>query len=229
MRDFSGGPLVDSVLPTLGAQVWGKKKGPEISFSPVLGLLGLQSFLGIDPTLTTCSLLYPHYLKQYSPLSRCSVSTCWLAWKLRSERWTDMIKVTELIYARATRLTLHLLYQVGQWYKESSCSAGGAREVDSIPGLGGFPGEENGNPLQYFCLENSMDREAWWGSSVEHNWACVSTCPSFLENELLQQIKPPVCFLSTLHIAFFFLYETVPTRSMPLMSEMWFDRFDFCF
>ena len=31
----------------------------------------------------------------------------------------------------------------------------------SIPGLGRLPGEENGNPLQYSCLENSMDRGAW--------------------------------------------------------------------
>ena len=31
----------------------------------------------------------------------------------------------------------------------------------SIPGLGGFPGEGNGNPLQYSCLENPMDRGAW--------------------------------------------------------------------
>ena len=35
-----------------------------------------------------------------------------------------------------------------------------ARDVSSIHGLGKFPGEENGNPLQY-CLENSMDRGAW--------------------------------------------------------------------
>ena len=31
----------------------------------------------------------------------------------------------------------------------------------SIPGLGRFPGEGNGNPFQYSCLENSMDRGAW--------------------------------------------------------------------
>ena len=31
-----------------------------------------------------------------------------------------------------------------------------------IPGLGRSPGEGNGNPLQYSCLENPMDREAWW-------------------------------------------------------------------
>ena len=33
-----------------------------------------------------------------------------------------------------------------------------------VPGLGRFPGEENGNPLQYSCLENPMDRGAWWAT-----------------------------------------------------------------
>ena len=36
------------------------------------------------------------------------------------------------------------------------------QETHSIPGLGKSPGEENGNPLQYSCLENSMDRGTWW-------------------------------------------------------------------
>ena len=34
----------------------------------------------------------------------------------------------------------------------------------SIPGSGRSPGEENGNPLQYSCLENSMDRGVWWAT-----------------------------------------------------------------
>ena len=42
--------------------------------------------------------------------------------------------------------------------KESACVAG---DPGSIPGLGKFPGVGNGNPLQYSCLENSMDRVAW--------------------------------------------------------------------
>ena len=42
--------------------------------------------------------------------------------------------------------------------KESACDAGGP---GLIPGLGRSPGEENGNPLQYSCLENPMDRGAW--------------------------------------------------------------------
>ena len=38
------------------------------------------------------------------------------------------------------------------------------QEMGSIPGLGRSPGEGNGNPLQYSCLENPMDREAWWAT-----------------------------------------------------------------
>ena len=48
--------------------------------------------------------------------------------------------------------------------KESVCDA---EDMGWIPGLGRSPGEENGNPLRYSCLENSMDRVAWraspWG------------------------------------------------------------------
>ena len=42
--------------------------------------------------------------------------------------------------------------------RESACNAG---DLGSIPGLGRSPGEGHGNPFQYSCLENSMDREAW--------------------------------------------------------------------
>ena len=57
--------------------------------------------------------------------------------------------------------------------KESTCSAG---DLCSIPGLGRSPGEGNGNSLQYHCLENLMDRGAWWaathgGPRVRHNLA----------------------------------------------------------
>ena len=39
-----------------------------------------------------------------------------------------------------------------------------AEDSGSIPGSGRSPGEENGNPLQYSCLENSMVRGAWWAT-----------------------------------------------------------------
>jgi len=45
--------------------------------------------------------------------------------------------------------------------KETACSA---RDLSSIPGLGRSLGGGNGNPLQYSCLENPMDRETWWAT-----------------------------------------------------------------
>ena len=57
--------------------------------------------------------------------------------------------------------------------KESTCNAG---DPGSIPGSGRSPGGGSGNPLQYSCLENSMDRGAWWAIvhgiiRVRHDWA----------------------------------------------------------
>ena len=57
----------------------------------------------------------------------------------------------------AEQLTLSLLLVV-QCYKNPPANAG---DEDQIPGLGRSPREGNGNPLQYSCLENPMDRGAW--------------------------------------------------------------------
>ena len=54
--------------------------------------------------------------------------------------------------------------------KESACSAG---NPGSIAGWGRSPGNGNGKPLQYPCLENPMDRGAWWAAvhAVAKSWA----------------------------------------------------------
>ena len=49
----------------------------------------------------------------------------------------------------------------GAVVKNLSANVEDARDVDSIPGSGRSPGVGNGNPLQYSCLGNSMDGEAW--------------------------------------------------------------------
>ena len=61
--------------------------------------------------------------------------------------------------------------------KESAC---GARDANSIPELGRYPGERHGNPLQHSCLENPMDRGAWQVTvhrvpKIGHlsDWACT--------------------------------------------------------
>ena len=54
-----------------------------------------------------------------------------------------------------------------QWFssKESACNAeDAAGAAGLIPGSGRSPGEGNGNPLQYSCLENPMDRGDWWAT-----------------------------------------------------------------
>ena len=50
---------------------------------------------------------------------------------------------------------------VAQMVKNLPANAGDAGDVDLIPGLGRSPGEGNGNPLQYTCLENPMDKGGW--------------------------------------------------------------------
>ena len=48
--------------------------------------------------------------------------------------------------------------------KNPPASAGDTKDAGSISGSGRSPGEGNGNPLQYSCLENPMDRGAWWAT-----------------------------------------------------------------
>ena len=75
--------------------------------------------------------------------------------------WSDLAAAA----AQGSIKSLFILNQSclpgGSDSKASACNAG---DLGSIPGLGRSPGEENGNPLQYSCLENSMGRGAWWAT-----------------------------------------------------------------
>ena len=67
--------------------------------------------------------------------------------------------------------------------KASTCDAG---DTGSIPGSGRSPGEGNGNPLQYACLENSMDGGAWW--AIVHGVAKSQTQVSDFTHSLTLQL-----------------------------------------
>ena len=74
---------------------------------------------------------------------------------------------------------------MAQWVKNSPANAGDVGDAGSIPDLGRSPGEGNGNPLQYSCLRNPMDRGAWWAivhgitkesDTTKHSRSYYSTC-----------------------------------------------------
>ena len=84
--------------------------------------------------------------------------------------------------------------------QESVCDAG---DQGLIPGLGSSFGERNGNPLQYSCLENSMDREAWWATAcggckeldtTEQLTHATHTHEAPKRQQALSHILPLACF-----------------------------------
>ena len=74
--------------------------------------------------------------------------------------------------------------QVALVVKNSLANAGGAKDVAWIPGSGRCPGERNGNPLQYSCLENSVDRGAW--PATVHRIAESQIRPSTKHNKCIE-------------------------------------------
>ena len=84
--------------------------------------------------------------------------------------------------------TLNTGFRGGSDYKESSCSAG---DLGSVPGSGRSAGGGHGNPLQYFCLKNPMDRGAWQDMvhRVARSWTqlkrlSMHTCPQLFSSLL---------------------------------------------
>ena len=100
---------------------------------------------------------------------------------IKDRNGMDLIEAEDI--RRSGRIT-HKNFPGGAEVKVSACNVG---DLGSIPGLGRSPAEGNGNPLQYSCLENSMDGGAWWATvhgvaksrtrlsdfahSLTHSWA----------------------------------------------------------
>ena len=81
------------------------------------------------------------------------------------------IKISMTIFTELEQIRASLDGSDG---KESACNAG---DPSSIPEFGRSPGEGDGNPLHYSCLENSMDRGAWWATvhgAVTESWTQLS-------------------------------------------------------
>ena len=93
-----------------------------------------------------------------------------------SSAYADMCVESLIIcdQAKLDQYTFIRDFPAGSDGKESAYNAG---DPGSIPGLGRSPGEGNGYPLQYSCLEKSMDRGVWWATvhGVTRSWTRLST------------------------------------------------------
>ena len=83
------------------------------------------------------------------------------------------------LFHRKDRSLALLGFAGGSDGEESACNAG---DAGSIPGSGTSSGEGNGNPLQHPCLENPMDRGAWWATvhRMAKSWTPLSNKHTFL-------------------------------------------------
>ena len=96
--------------------------------------------------------------------------------------------------------------------KESACSVG---DLSSVPELGRSPGERKGNPFQYSCLENSMDRGAWkikvhGLQRVTHDWATTTFTFTFnATNYKVVFTSAILLYLSISFISLFLYYYNI--------------------
>ena len=98
----------------------------------------------------------------------------------------------------SVKMLVLLFWGLPWWFssKESACVIGDAGDKGSVPGSGRSPGGGNDNPLQYSCLENSMDRGAWWATvhgvaksrTGLSSWALTSYCFGALSSSASQHV-----------------------------------------
>ena len=130
---------------------------------------------------------------------------------------------------------MNLFIQINYFYEQlnkTRCSSdseiknlpGNARDMSSIPGFGRSPGEGTGSPLQYSCLGNPMNREAWWATvygvakRVRYDLANKQQQKQKRQSNLhkatsLKSLRPDVLFLYVCLFCFVFFPHLFLLRS----------------
>ena len=124
-------------------------------------------------------MIYLFYSWNFKPLNTLHSSEGSPGWGAQCEAWTSSFLREDLCNCCP--------FQVVLVVKHLLANAGDIRDVGLIPRSGRSPGRGHGNPLQYSCLENSMDRGAWWARV--HSVAKSRTRLS----ELAHTEENPVC------------------------------------
>ena len=107
-----------------------------------------------------------HFIHSYRKSSKCK---WYFFWSLGSSETVDWPPIDQVI---GSAQYSSWAFQVALVVKNLPASAGDTRDMDLTPGSGRSPGGGHGNPLQCCCLENPMDRGAWWATvyGVAKSW-----------------------------------------------------------
>ena len=120
----------------------------------------------------------------------------------------------------------------GKEVKNPPANAGDAGDTGWIPGSGGSPGVRNGNPLQYSCLKNSMDRGNWW--AIVHRVAESDTNEHIHNLICAQIVKWSWCLSVHSRLSNFerlsfrqalWLFLQITSWGQVDMSTCWYDMF----
>ena len=110
----------------------------------------------------------------------------------RYSKWTTSEEGQSKLHGVLPSVVLWLRgFPNGSYGKESACNAKVIGDSGLIPGLGRFPGGGNGNPLQYYCLENSMDRGTYRATvhGVAQSWTWLKQLSTALMNPYVQNLS----------------------------------------
>ena len=153
-------------------------------YSTVLLLLIITLYIQSPEFIHLATLLWSTFMrlpllgKKKKKLHLCHISECTVSlqrcYRLMTTNLGSWLKPVTLQECERLYSSVNHLYMRdssqgkrfpgGTMVKNSPANARSAREAGSIPGLGRSPGGGNVHPLQYSCLENPMDRGAWWAS-----------------------------------------------------------------
>ena len=94
---------------------------------------------------------------------------------------------------------------------EPSANAGYLRDAGSIPGLGRSPGEGYGNPRQYFCLENPIDRGAWQATvhGVAKSWTQLKQFSTHAQRKIIIILKVDTLIKNSMALAYRQTYRSM--------------------
>ena len=139
----------------------------------------------------------------------------WVQWREQLNKLINEKHLEKCLAQIKQSVNLSWGFQVVLVIKNLPASAGDLRDEGSVPESGRSPGGGHGNPLQYSCLDNHMDRGAWWDtvhrvtkSQIRLKWLSTSTNPTycyssikgsapFMRQTIQNKEKYPFCWVLT--------------------------------